>query len=228
MIPNNEQSRVLVVEDHPVSRRILEAMLRQTCTVISADSGEEAIRLAQETAPDLVLLDIEMPDMDGFQTMERLRNGIIESSVPVIFITAREDSASRERGLQIGAVDYITKPYDRQELTIKVKNHLALYAARKEIETKNKIMLREMEMASQLQNSLLPQIFPTSDALCLNVVYRPYSRAGGDFFDFIDLGELGTGVVVVDVSGHGVAAAMIGAVVCTTRKLAVSRFGSNQ
>lgn len=126
-----KSSRVLIVEDQPVSRKILEAMLAKSYTVISAASGREAIKLAQENNPDLVLLDIEMPEMDGFETMEALRNRIIDEAVPVIFLTAREDSESREKGLEAGAVDYITKPYDRQELSIKVKNHLALYEARR-------------------------------------------------------------------------------------------------
>ncbi len=151
------RSKVLVVEDHPVSRKMLEAMLRKTYQVISAASGKDAISLVQDVKPDLVLLDIEMPDMDGFQTLEILRRGVIDQAVPVIFLTARDDSESRDRGLEAGAVDYLTKPYDKQELSIKVKNHLALYEARKEIETKNRIMAREMEMASQLQKALLPR-----------------------------------------------------------------------
>jgi serine phosphatase RsbU (regulator of sigma subunit) len=204
-------SKVLIVEDQPVSRKILEAMLAKSYTVISAPSGRDAIRLAQENNPDLVLLDIEMPEMDGFETMEALRNRIIDEAVPVIFLTAREDSESREKGLEAGAVDYITKPYDRQELSIKVKNHLALYEARKEIERRNKSMAREMEMASQLQNSLLPNAFPPMEGVTFSVYYKPYSRAGGDFYDVIEFRDSGVGVVLVDVAGHGVASAMIGA-----------------
>ncbi|MFH0958421.1 MAG: response regulator, partial [Pseudomonadota bacterium] len=151
------RSKVLVVEDHPMSRRILETMLTKNYNVISAASGQEAIEKAQEEPPDLVLLDIEMPGLNGFETLEILKSGIIQPAVPVIFLTALEDSKSRETGLEAGAVDYITKPYDRQELRIKVKNHLALYEARKEIEAKNRVMAREMEMASQLQRSLLPE-----------------------------------------------------------------------
>ncbi len=205
------QSKVLVVEDHPVSRKMLEAMLRKTYQVISAASGKDAISLAQDVKPDLVLLDIEMPEMDGFQTLEVLRGGVIDQAVPVIFLTAREDSESRDRGLEAGAVDYLTKPYDKQELSIKVKNHLALYQARKEIETKNRIMAREMEMASQLQKALLPPQLPSDAHLDFAVVYRPVSEAGGDFYDLIALPDVSIGFVQVDVSGHGVASAMIGA-----------------
>ncbi len=204
-------SRVLVVEDHPVSRKMLESMLLKSYEVMSAESGTQAIEIARNKKPDLVLLDIEMPGLDGFQTQEILKKGIIDQATPVIFLTAREDSESREKGLEAGAVDYITKPYDKQELSIKVKNHLALFEARKEIEARNKVMAREMEMASQLQNSLLPQDLPRLDNLSLFAYYKPVSEAGGDFYDVIELPENRIGFVQVDVSGHGVASAMVGA-----------------
>lgn len=205
------RSKVLVVEDHPMSRRILETMLTQSYEVISTASGQEAIDKARVDPPDLVLLDIEMPGLNGFETLEILKEGIIEPAVPVIFLTALEDSKSRETGLEAGAVDYITKPYDKQELRIKVKNHLALYEARKEIEIRNRVMAREMEMASQLQRSLLPEDFPTCDNVAFSALYKPVSPAGGDFYDVIELGPSRIGFAEVDVSGHGVAAAMVGA-----------------
>jgi two-component system sensor histidine kinase ChiS len=205
------RSKVLVVEDHPMSRRILETMLTKNYNVISAESGKEAIEKAQVEPPDLVLLDIEMPGLNGFETLAILKSGIIQPAVPVIFLTALEDSKSRETGLEAGAVDYITKPYDRQELRIKVKNHLALYEARKEIEAKNRVMAREMEMASQLQRSLLPEEFPVVDRIKFAALYKPVSPAGGDFYDVIELGSSVIGFAEVDVSGHGVASAMVGA-----------------
>lgn len=200
-----------MVEDHPASRKMLESMLLKCYEVMSAESGTQAIEIAKNKKPDLVLLDIEMPGLDGFQTQEILKSGIIDQATPVIFLTAREDSKSREKGLEAGAVDYITKPYDKQELSIKVKNHLALFEAHKEIEARNKVMAREMEMASQLQNSLLPQDLPRLDNLSLYAYYKPVSEAGGDFYDIIELPGSRLGFVQVDVSGHGVASAMVGA-----------------
>ncbi len=191
--------------------RMLSKMLARQYRVIPASSGDEAISWAKQESPDLVLLDIEMPGLDGFQTFDILKREVLPQAVPVIFLTAREDSQSREKGLELGAVDYITKPYDSQELAIKVKNHLALYEARKEIEKRNRIMAREMEMASQLQNSLLPHEFPKCDRVDFFVVYQPVSEAGGDFYDAVELPDGYLGFAQVDVSGHGVSAAMIGA-----------------
>ncbi len=216
------QPKILVAEDHPMSRRMLEAFLRTTYRVVTASSGKEAIDVARNERPDLVLLDVEMPDMDGFQTLEILKGGVIDEGVPVIFLTARRDSESKEKGLEAGAVDYIVKPYDKQELSIKAKNHLALYAARKEIEHRNRVMAREMETASQLQSLLLPQEYPETERLHFSALYKPFSAAGGDFYDFIELNDSKFGFVQVDVSGHGVASAMIGAMF----KMAFQSFAS--
>jgi len=205
------QFKILVAEDHPMSRRMLEAFLCTKYSVVTAASGREAVDVARKERPDIVLLDVEMPDMDGFEALEILKRKVIDEAVPVIFLTARSDSESKERGLEAGAVDYITKPYDKQELSIKVKNHLALYAARKEIDERNKIMAREMETASQLQNFLLPQEHPKIKGLDFSFLYRPFSATGGDFYDFVELSDARFGFVQVDVSGHGVASAMIGA-----------------
>lgn len=204
-------SRILLVEDHPTSRKLLAAMLKRSYEVILAASGQEAIGLALEHQPDMVLLDIEMPGMDGFETLDILRSGVIDPSVPCIFLTAREDSESREKGLQAGAVDYLTKPYDRHELSIKVKNHLELYAAKKEIQKANDQMAQEMEMAYQLQRSLLPQAFPSNTRISFSVAYKPSSKASGDFYDVVEMPDGRIAFAQVDVSGHGVRSAMIGA-----------------
>ncbi len=217
------KSKILVVEDHPASLKMLSSMLGKAYSVMPAPSGHAALSMAQEKKPDLVLLDIEMPGLDGFQTLDALKNGVIDQAVPVIFLTAREDSKSREKGLEAGAVDYITKPYDKQELSIKVKNHLALYEARKEIEARNRTMAKEMEMASQLQKSLLPHQFPRSKDVTFSVVYRPVSDAGGDFYDVIELPDRSIGFALVDVCGHGISAAMIGAMF----KMAFQSFARN-
>ncbi len=205
------QSKILVVEDDPASRRLLEIMLRRQYRVMTAASGDEALSIAAAQNPDMVLLDIEMPGMDGFQTLEQLRAGIIDHAVPVIFLTARADTESRDKGLEAGAVDYLIKPYDRTELSIKVKNHLALFTARKELEGAHRVMAQEMEMASQLQRSLLPQEFPRDERVNFSVMYIPSSTASGDFYDLVEIPGNRVGFVQVDVSGHGVRSAIIGA-----------------
>lgn len=204
-------SKILVVDDFPTSRRLLAHRLKHNYTVIEAASGQAAIDLAAEHKPDMILLDIEMPGMDGFQTLEILRESVIEKAVPVIFLTARTDSESRQRGLASGAVDFLTKPYDKEELWIKVENHLALYEARKEIQQANIKMAEELKMASDLQRSLLPTEFPDVATVKFSAVFLPTSEASGDIYDVLELPGGGIAFAQADVSGHGVRSAMIGA-----------------
>jgi phosphoserine phosphatase RsbU/P len=208
---NNILSKILVVDDFPTGRRLLAHKLKENYNVITAASGIEAVALAEEHRPDIILLDVEMPEMDGFQTLEHLRNGVIDNAVPVIFVTARNDKESRNRGLEAGAVDFLSKPYDKEELLIKVRNHLALYEARKQIDQANKRMAEELKMASELQRSLLPNEFPSNERVRFSAVYLPTSEASGDLYDAIALPDGRIAFAQVDVSGHGVRSAMIGA-----------------
>ena len=205
------RSRILVVDDFPTGRRLLAHKLKENYEVTTAASGEEAIELARQQEPDLILLDVEMPGLDGFGTLERLRRGVIDKALPVIFVTARHDKESRNKGLAAGAVDFLTKPYDKEELLIKVTNHLALYEARKRLDHANKQMAEELKMASDLQGALLPSEFPAHDRVGFAAVFMPASQASGDLYDVVTLPDGKIAFAQVDVSGHGVRSAMIGA-----------------
>ncbi len=205
------RSRILVVDDFPTGRRLLAHKLKENYSVTTAASGEEAVALANQHQPDLILLDVEMPGLDGFGTLELLRRGVIEETVPVIFVTARRDKESRNKGLAAGAVDFLTKPYDKEELLIKVTNHLALHEARKQLDHANRQMAEELKMASDLQRALLPSQFPANERLTFCAVFIPASQASGDLYDVVTLPNGQIAFAQVDVSGHGVRSAMIGA-----------------
>ncbi len=127
-------STILIVDDIPVNVHILEAMLDREYEVHTALNGIEALSLAQKHTPDLILLDIMMPDMDGFELYRHLR--LIESLryVPIIFITARDDIHDESLGLQLGAADYITKPFNPDIVKLRVKNNLELKHHRDRLE----------------------------------------------------------------------------------------------
>ncbi|MBF0146935.1 MAG: diguanylate cyclase [Magnetococcales bacterium] len=120
------QSTVLIVDDTPVNIRFLAGILRDEYRILVATGGEEAIRIAQRENPDLLLLDITMPQMDGYQTLERLKGDIRTQKIPVIFVTARDSLEDEARGLDLGAIDYITKPGSPAIIRARVRNHLEL------------------------------------------------------------------------------------------------------
>src|SRR4029453_12707288 len=112
-------ARVLVIDDEPDIRKLLGTLLRRAGhEVAEADNGRTGLRALHAFPPDLVLLDVSMPEMDGWQTLERIRD---LSDVPVLMLTARGDELERVRGLQAGADDYVVKPFGRQELLARVQ-----------------------------------------------------------------------------------------------------------
>ena len=123
---SNAISTILIVDDEPINSHLLEAMLASEYEVYIAMDGLEALALACQYQPDLILLDIVMPEMDGFEVFRQLR--MIESlvNVPVIFVTALEGEADESCGLMLGAADYITKPYNAEIVRLRVKNNLEL------------------------------------------------------------------------------------------------------
>lgn len=129
-----EKQTVLVIDDEKINLKILSDMLRDEASVMLAKSGEQGIRKAIEYKPDLILLDVVMPEMDGFETMSLLRHDVRTSTIPVIFITALDDTSQEEKALLMGASDYIQKPLHTNIVQARVRLHLQLVKQRKMLE----------------------------------------------------------------------------------------------
>lgn len=126
--------KILVVDDEKVNLIVLNYILGTKYAVITAASGHEALRIAREESPDLILLDVIMPDMDGFATLAALKASDITQHIPVIFVTGLTSEEDEEKGLSLGAVDYITKPYKRSIVMARVKTHLQIVSQMRTIE----------------------------------------------------------------------------------------------
>jgi diguanylate cyclase (GGDEF)-like protein/PAS domain S-box-containing protein len=131
----NKPARILVVDDEERNRRLLAAMLEaEGYVVLEAAHGERALELAQENSPDIVLLDIMMPGMDGYEVARALKADTATQAIPVVMVTALDDRDSRLRGLEAGAEEFVSKPVDRNELRIRVRNLLRLKELRDHLE----------------------------------------------------------------------------------------------
>jgi len=118
-------SKILIVEDDPDVAEMLTAYFRsQEYDVSTVNWGEDGVRSAHQNPPDLAILDIRLPDIDGYEVAFRLRNDRRTSDIPIIFLTEKRDRSDKLQGLEIGADDYITKPFDIQELRLRVRNAL--------------------------------------------------------------------------------------------------------
>jgi putative two-component system response regulator len=132
--------RILLVDDTKANIDILVQTLKQDYKLGVALNGPKAIEYTKTNRLDLILLDILMPDMDGFEVCQRLKENPITQSVPIIFITAIDDPQHKRKGLEIGAVDYITKPFDISEVKARVKTHLSLRITQEELSNRNLIL----------------------------------------------------------------------------------------
>ena len=143
---DNRQIRILLVDDTPANLEIAVKILEQEhYDLYIADSGPRALELIDKIDFDLILMDIMMPDMDGFETYKRIREKEQHKDLPIIFLTAKVDIESMVKGFELGAVDYIRKPFNGLELKARVRNHVELKKIREEAEQKNKKLLEAYE-----------------------------------------------------------------------------------
>lgn len=135
------KQKILVVDDTPENIDVLMGVLKSDYKMVAARDGEKALKLVQGgNPPDLILLDIMMPGMDGYEVCARLKADESTSKIPVIFVTAKGEVEDETKGLELGAVDYITKPISPPIVQARVKNHLELKMAREELENQNEIL----------------------------------------------------------------------------------------
>lgn len=142
--PNTQ--RVLIVDDVPANIKVLLPTLSPHYDISIATSGKQALQLADAQKPDLILLDIMMPEMDGYEVCKRLKADEQTKKIPIIFITAKDDESDEMTGLEMGAVDYITKPFSAAIVQARAKTHLGLKLAREEIEKQNSELILAAEL----------------------------------------------------------------------------------
>jgi diguanylate cyclase (GGDEF)-like protein len=121
-----ERALILVVDDDPLNLVVLKQTLQKYYRVLSASNGQEALDVVSSNTIDLILLDIKMPKMDGYQVLKKLKNSPQTQSIPVIFISANDSHADEAKGLEMGAMDYITKPFSPPIVLVRVKNQLTI------------------------------------------------------------------------------------------------------
>ncbi len=216
-MPDNrlENEALLLVDDNPTNLQVLYQTLETTgCKLLVAKNGETALSIAQKAAPDLILLDIMMPGIDGFEVCRRLKGNPATANIPVIFLSALTDTKDKVQGLQLGAVDYVSKPFQPDEVIARVNTHLTIHRLKREVEKKNDALENELEVVSDVQRRLLPKNLPEVAGLKIAVHYETSLYAGGDYYDFTRLPDNQWGFLVADAEGHSAPAAVMMAMTC--------------
>jgi phosphoserine phosphatase RsbU/P len=201
---------ILLVDDTPANIQIVLAILKDLYQVRVATSGAKALELAvSQPAPDLVLLDVMMPEMNGFEVCTHLKANSATQDIPVIFLTGKTEIEDETRGFELGGVDYIHKPFSPGVVKARVHTHLVLRGIREQLARQLTTIRGELETARQIQLSIMPRNMPKIPGLDIAARYLPMTEVAGDFYDFIVVDEKHLGVLVADVSGHGMPAALI-------------------
>jgi phosphoserine phosphatase RsbU/P len=210
VIETVDKKLLLLVEDAPVNIQIAQAILKDDYRIRIATDGTKALELVKvRPTPELILLDVAMPGMDGYEVCTRLKADPETRDIPVIFLTGKTDSEDETHGFSVGAVDYIHKPFSPAVVQARVRTHLALREAREQLERQLSEIQKELEMARKIQLTILPREVPAIEGLEIAARYVPMTSVAGDFYDFLAVDEKRFGVLVADVSGHGVPAALV-------------------
>ncbi|MBI1923883.1 SpoIIE family protein phosphatase [Candidatus Poribacteria bacterium] len=222
-------AEILIVDDIPANLNVLRQTLEpEGYEIIAAASGEVALKIAAQAQPSLILLDVMMPGLDGFETCHRLKAEKATADIPVIFITAKDETQSIVKGFEVGGVDYITKPFRHEEVRARVKTHLTIKRLRDELERSylrleadNARKTEELETARIIQQGFLPVSIPVLPYLEIAAFQKPATEVGGDYYDFFlkpgEGSEPSPGfaepsklvVAIGDATGHGVGASLM-------------------
>ncbi|MGM0424889.1 MAG: PP2C family protein-serine/threonine phosphatase [Thermodesulfobacteriota bacterium] len=190
---------ILIIDDEQINAKMLQAILRRAGYQASwAQDGSQAREMARELQPDLILLDIMMPEESGFQVCSSLKKDPNTADIPIIFISALHDVQSKVQGFELGGVDYISKPFQKEEVLARVKTHLQLRHSYREVIQSQAERLKQVQKAQQ-SYLVRPQDEPRAG---FEVEYIPVLEAGGDFYDVFCISPDLWGYFVADVSGH--------------------------
>jgi phosphoserine phosphatase RsbU/P len=207
---STDAANILVVDDGPANLRLLTVMLSSLgCQVRTATTGELALSAIATAIPDLVLLDVNMPGMDGYKVCQTLKANPETQDIPVIFISALDELMDKVKGFSVGGVDYITKPFQLAEVQVRVQTHLALRQLQKELQLKNQQLEAERSRAGRIQADLFPTALPALPNFQLAARCLPSREVGGDFYDWQPLSIDRINFTLGDVMGKGLPAALL-------------------
>lgn len=206
---------VLAVDDTPENLDVVKGILSPDYRIKAATNGEAALRIVDRQLPDIILLDIMMPGMSGLEVCQRLKADPRSADVPIIFLTAKDQTEDETEGFSLGAADYILKPVNPPILQARVKTHLALKQSMDSLQETSAALARakermeqELRVGRDIQKSMLPTQVPACHQVTLRASMEAAREVGGDFYDYFMLGDRELCFCVADVSGKGVPSAL--------------------
>ena len=212
-----EPPLILIVDDNPANVEIFQMrLLANDYDIITATDGEMGLAMAREKHPDLILLDIMMPKMDGLEVCRRLKGDPSLPFMPIILVTAKSESRDVVAGLEAGGDEYLTKPVDHAALVARVKSMLRIKLLHDTVLEQSTQLKKQHKTATKIQSLFWPEIPELKAGGHIWAVSVPATYVGGDLYDVIPLPDESLLAYVADVSDKGVPAALIMAALSTT------------
>jgi sigma-B regulation protein RsbU (phosphoserine phosphatase) len=207
---------ILIVDDTQANLRLLSQILtKRGYRVRAVTNGARALASVEAEPPDLILLDIRMPGMDGYQVCQRLKEQPQGRDIPILFISALDEVHEKMKAFAIGGLDYITKPFQLEEVVARVETHLSLRRLQRSLQEANQRMQRELVLAAQVQASMMRSRLPQLPGWQLTVKLMPAKLTCGDFYDVLYLPDGKVAFFIADVVDKGVGAALYMSMSCT-------------
>jgi len=209
------ESRVLIVDDAKTNIDILVEALHGDYKLSVALDGAAALRSVEKSAPDLVLLDIVMPGLDGFEVCRRLRAQESTHELPIMFLSALEDVKDKTRGFEVGGNDYLTKPFEILEVKARVRS---LLKAKAYADAIREALDRDLRIARDIQMGILPTDLAAATShsgLDVHAIIEPALKVGGDLYEVLRASDDRLVIALGDVSGKGISAALFMAIAVT-------------
>jgi two-component system sensor histidine kinase ChiS len=208
-VDDADRKKILVVDDDPVNLQVIVNHLAlEGYTVITARDGEEVFALLEGDIPDLIILDVMLPRMSGFDICRTIRERHPIHELPIIMLTAKKGSRDIVTGLSAGANDYLTKPVYSDELIARVKSLISMKVAGK-MQHELNIFKIQMDIATDIQKAIVPHDIPHLERIKFGVLYELSELVGGDLYDYHLIDDMRIAVLVADAAGHGIPAAMV-------------------
>ncbi len=210
----NDKGAILVVDDELVNQMLLASSLRQAGYIVAtASDGRQALELLHAQPFDVVLLDILMPEMDGYQVLEHMKADEALRYLPVIVISALDEMKSVIRCIEMGATDYLPKPFNPVLLRARINASLAAKRLRDREQAYVQAITHELELGRQIQADFLPATLPQPPGWEISAFFQPAMQVSGDFYDAFTLPDQRIVLTIADVCGKGVGAALFMALV---------------
>lgn len=156
---DEKKKSILIIDDHPNNLKLISTLLDGKYNVIIANSGLKGLKTIEKKVPDLILLDINMPEMNGFQVCDILKKDANTKNIPIIFLTANTDFESIAKGFDVGAIDYITKPFNSKEVLVRINTHIQLSESIITIKSQNEALLKAKDALDKKNQELISALF---------------------------------------------------------------------